>query len=288
MVVAGLDDLAAAGWGAAAAGLGAPPGRLPTGRAGEAGRLGLTVMRAVSLGGADLTIVVPDLPPAETGVAGVEAVGFNGTLTGAGGVTTVVAAAGPGGGVTTVVAAAVVGGADGTTGLTGLKGVTAPGVTGLTGLTGRTAPAAGLAGRTGAGGMPGFAGAPPMGAGMTGGGGPALGAMAPGKTGACSMTCVLRGGATGGSCIEGGGGGVVGVFIGGGWIEVVAGETRGGGMTMLDFFLRVIASSASPATTAAATATAGTTEAGREGTGGASSTFAGSGAGLATVLLAGD
>ena len=287
MVVAGLAlGLAAAG--AVAAG-GFAPGILPTGRAGEAGRLGLTVMRAVSLGGADLTMAVPDLVLGAGGVAGDEEAGFSGAFPGGGGVTSVVA--GAGGGVTTVVAAAVDEGVAGTTGLTGLSGAIAPGVIGLIGLTGRTAAAGGLApGRIGAGGMPGFAGAPLMGAGRTGGGGAALGVMAAGIVagGGGSMACVLRGGATVDDCDAVAGSGVGGVFIGD-VIEVVAGETRGGGMTMLDFFLSVMASTTDSVTAAAAMAAAGTTVAGRKGVGagGAFSAFLGSGAGMAAVLLVG-
>ena len=131
-------------------------GTFPTGRAG-AGKFGLTVIRDVSLGGALLTMVVPDLLLASGIIAGVEEDGFSGA---------------PGGGVTTVVAAdgeVAGGGTLGTTGLTGLNG--AGGVTGLIGLGGATAASAGLApGRTGAGGI-GLTGETPPGAGMTGGGG---------------------------------------------------------------------------------------------------------------------
>ena len=179
-VTAGLTTAARAGWtpvltmvvagfvaatGLAAGAAPAPtPGKLPPpARGATVGRLGLTVMRAVSLGGALLTTEVPVLLFGSRGTAGVEAMGLSGTLTGGGGVTTVVAGAVPG-----------------TIGLTGLGGLT-----GLTGLTGRTAPGPGLApGETGAGGVTGATGATgaigltgetALGAGMTGGGGPALG-----------------------------------------------------------------------------------------------------------------
>lgn len=76
MVVAGLE--APAGAAAAATGVpGFPPWKLPT-RAGEAGRLGLTVMRAVSFGGAVLTMEVPVLVLTACGAAGTEATGLSG------------------------------------------------------------------------------------------------------------------------------------------------------------------------------------------------------------------
>jgi len=74
MVVAGLEaPVAAAATGVA----GFPAWKLPT-RAGEAGRLGLTVMRAVSLGGAVLTMEVPVLVLTSVGAAGTEAAGLSG------------------------------------------------------------------------------------------------------------------------------------------------------------------------------------------------------------------
>ena len=104
---------------------------------GAPGRLGLTVMRAVSLGGALLTTEVPDLGLVSIGgVVGVVARGLSGE-----------------------------GAPDGTPGVTGLMGETGempPGVTGLIGLTGEgaAAPGAGLAtGWTGeSGGVDGLAG----------------------------------------------------------------------------------------------------------------------------------
>jgi hypothetical protein len=253
---------AAAATGTAPAAAGFAIGKLPPARTGAPGRFGLTVMRAVSLGGADLTMVVPDLLLGSEVEAGVEDTGFNGTLPGAGGVTTVVAGAPPG-----------------TTGLMGLGGggATAPGTMGLIGLTGRTAPGLGFApGRTGAGGITGFTGETPPGAGITGGGGPALGVPVEGiDVGGVSMGCVLRGGATTDSCDVAGGNGVgtieTGAFVGG-IIAVVAGETRGGGVTELDFFLAIVESTAVSARAAAASE-ADTTVAGRGGVIGTGSLF---------------
>jgi hypothetical protein len=89
------------------------------------------------------------------------------------------------------------------------------------------------------------------------------------------MDCVLRGGATVSSCKEevGDGVGIVeaGAFVGR-MIAVVAGETRGGGATMLDFFLEVSNSSAASVTAAAASEAAATV-AGRRGIVAAGSIF---------------
>src|ERR1700679_3936299 len=102
MVVAGLPPLATAL--GAAASMAAAPAKAPTAPAATtapgtglgvgapdartgvaAGRLGLTVMRAVSFGGADLTTVVPVFAlGSASGVAGVSAAGLSGA-TGAGG-----------------------------------------------------------------------------------------------------------------------------------------------------------------------------------------------------------
>lgn len=285
MVVAGLAALTA-GFGvpaltatapatapaAAAATTGTAPaaglavGMLFPARTAVAGRFGLTVMRAVSLGGALLTMVVPDLGFWAPVGAGTAAAGFIGTPPGGGGVTTAVAAAGAvGAGGTAAIGAA---------GFEGTTGAGAPGAAGRTGLTGRTAPGAFAPGNTGAGGMTGAggngrAGAPGAG-GITGGGGPALGVPV-GVEGVLSMGCVLLGGGTdaavGVGAVETAGveGGVAGRMA------VVVGETRGGAVTMVDFFLAASAStatSARPAAAAAVTA-AGMTDAGLAGTGAA-------------------
>ena len=282
--VAATAPAAAATGIAPAAGLAV--GILLTGLAAVGGRFGLTVMRAVSLGGALLTMVVPDFPPASGTGIGLAEAGLSGTP--------------GGGGVTRVVAGVMIGAGGGTVGTTALRGDTgaggAAGATGLKGLGGRTAAGAGLApGRTGAGGITGLTGETPPGAGMTGGGGPALGVPdVIGGVGRLSMGCVLRGG-TMSPCDEAD---VteVGDFGTGapaaGRIAVVVGETRGGGVTKLDFFLAVsasMASSASPAVAAAAaaTATAGTTVEGLGGTVGAGVGFGASLIGMTAVLLAG-
>lgn len=278
IVVAGLPPattglatgLAATAAPAATATAGAAPatafatGKFPGARTAATGRLGLTVIRAVSLGGAVLTMEVPVLPLGWGIDAGTEATGFIGML-GGGGTTTVVAGVDEAGGVP-----------PGTTGLTGLNGAT--GLSGPAG-TGRTAPGPGLApGRTGAGGIAGFTGETPTGAGLTGGGGPALGVPDMGvEVGDSMMGCVLRGGATPASVEDGEGGGIgVGTGEAGAFVEgrraVVVGETRGGGTTVLDFFLAAVRSSAVSATAAAAIA-AGTTVAGRGGKLGAGSSF---------------
>ena len=187
IVVAGLEAagglataLAATAAPATAATAGTAPatgfamGKLPPARTAVGGRLGLTVMRAVSFGGAVLTMEVPVLLLGSGVEAGVEETGFNGALPRGGRPITSVGGVGD-----------VAGVVPGTIGLTGLTGATAPGTTGLMGLTGTTGlmgltgtPAAGPAlapGRTGAGGITGFAGETTTVAGVTEGGGPALG-----------------------------------------------------------------------------------------------------------------
>lgn len=92
IVVAGLEAdvglatvLATTAAPAAAATTGTAPttgfavGKLPPARTAVGGRLGLTVMRAVSLGGALLTMDVPDLLLGSGLAAGVEEAGFSGT-----------------------------------------------------------------------------------------------------------------------------------------------------------------------------------------------------------------
>jgi collagen type I/II/III/V/XI/XXIV/XXVII alpha len=319
MVVAGLGALAglatalattafattAAPAAATPAATGFATGRFPTARTAAGGRLGLTVMRAVSLGGALLTMVVPDLLFGSVIEPGVEAAGFSGTPPGGGGVTSVVAGATGAGGVTGVIGA---GGVPGTSGLTALNGAGAiaatgligetgaggaPGAAGLTALNGAGVIAAtGLMGETGAGGAPGTtglrapmgAGAPGTtgrdpggtgvagiaglagrvapGAGMTGGGGPALAVPVVGKlAGGVSMGCVRRGGAKTDS-IE-----AAGAFmtpeLAAGRMAVVVGETRGGAVTELDFFLAASASASAATAPAVTTATAGATDVGR-------------------------
>ncbi len=174
-----------------ATGTGFAAGKLPPARTAAGGRLGLTVMRAVSLGGADLTMVVPDLLLASGIGAGEVAAAFRGAAPGGGGVTTVVAGVGGGGGV---VRAA---GATGRTGLAGAMGgigAIGAGTTGLTGLTGSTAAGGGLIpGATGAGGRVDFTGETPPGIGMTGGGGPAFGVPVGVAVGMVSMGCILLG-----------------------------------------------------------------------------------------------
>lgn len=170
---------------------------------GAPGRLGLTVMRAVSLGGAllttdvpVLTTEVPDLGLVSGVAVGVAARGLSGGL--APGLPT------------------------GEIGLMGETGETPPGVIGLIGLTGAGgAPVEGLAnGWTGAGGVEGFTGMPPPLPGVDGGG---LGGSAAATMGGFWMTgSVRRAGATAGVVL-----GVIGV---------VAGPTRGGGTAALDCF----------------------------------------------------
>jgi len=180
---------------AAAAAIGTAPaagfavGRFSPGRAAPAGRFGLTVMRAVSFGGALLTTAVPDLLfGSVTPEAGEVTTGFSGPAPGAGGVTTVVAAAGW---------AANVVGRTGLTGATGAIGATGAAPTGLMGLTGSTAAGAGLTpGGTGATGATGLMGETPPAVGMTGGGGTGLGAPVGVGLGGVSIACVRRGGAT--------------------------------------------------------------------------------------------
>lgn len=281
MVVAGLPEPAlaattAAAPAAAAATMGTAPagfavGILPGDRTAAAGRFGLTVMRAVSFGGADLTMEVPVLLLGGGTGTGDETTGFSGTLPGGGGTTTVVAGVE---GVTGVIPGAI--------GLIGLNGAT-----GLIGLTGRTAPGPDFAaGRTGAGGIPGLAGATAPGVGITGGGGPAFG-VPDGDAGVFgSKDCVLRGGATVPSGDGAGGTGADGVTAGalvGGIIAVVVGDTLGGARTELDFFFGDRDdSTTAPVTTAAAIA-AGRTLAGRAGV-----TGAGLGCETTAVLLAGE
>lgn len=205
---------------AAGTGLGAAEGTF-AGRAGAAGRLGLTVMRAVSLGGADLTTAVPVFALGSGGGAtGVAVAGFRGATPGAGGT------AAPG--------------------VTGLTGKTAPGATGLTGLTG--AAAAGLAGAAGD-------------VGMTGGGGPALGVPTGVGGGGVSMACVLLGTTADSGFAAGVSGftaGEAGTTEGSVTMGVVEGEMRGGGATTLDFFFvrsaSLTVSAMAPAATAATTA----------------------------------
>lgn len=289
IVVAGFEATTAVPATAAAAPTAAPAataGTRPAGAAGLAvgkfpprpGRLGLTVMRAVSFGGGDLTTDVPVFEFGSGRFAGVVEVGFNGTAPGAKGVT------------------GTAGEEPGATGRTGLTGVMPPGTTGRRpGLTGRTALGPGLApGMTGGGGITGFAGPAPPGEGRTGGGGPALGVPVGGVgLGGVSMGWVLLGGAASPCWVEAGEVGPVAVeaspFDSAGTRSDVVGETRGGGTTRLDFFFGVSASTAASVSPAAAPAAtpAVTTLAGRGGRLVAGSIFFVAGGGITAVLAGG-
>ena len=130
MVVAGLAvglapaaTTAAAAAPATATGTAEPAGfavgKLPPARTAVPGRLGLTVMRAVSFGGGVLTMEVPVLAfGSGTGIGAAEP-GFRGTLVGGGGAITDAAGVPPG-----------------PMGLTGAMGAGPPGMMGLIGLTG--------------------------------------------------------------------------------------------------------------------------------------------------------
>jgi len=121
------------------------------------------------------------------------------------------------------------------------------------------------------------------------GGGPALGAAEVAiEAGRSSMGCVgLSDEATPAFGEEAGGNGVetieTGAFIGG-MITAVVGLTRGGGTTMLDFFLGPSRSTAVSARAVVASE-AGATVVGRGGNGGAGSSFLVAGVGITAVLL---
>jgi hypothetical protein len=278
-----------------------------------AGRLGLMVMRAVSLGGALLTIEVPDLlvgsggvgaSEAADGFIGVGAPGVTGIATT--GLTGITGTGMPGLVPTLVVGAATPPGATAAIGLTGM-GILPPATAGvgialgITGFTGTAIPAtigcAGLVptlvvGAAGVGTTPGRDGLTAIGftiVGITGltGAAPPMAEI----LGALAIVAAVAAIAAPAATAVGAPSGWV-RRVGGGDIWVVTACTFGGGTTMLDFFTRgstglvdageILGGSPS-------TAWAGATMAGRGGMGFSSSRLVagGGGGGTAAVLEAG-
>ncbi len=219
-------------------------GRFPAGRAPDPGRLGLTVIRAVSFGGSLLSTDVPDfLPDSDGGGTGMAAAGFKGA---GAGVSTGRATAPGDAGLMGVAGLGTAGVAPGGVGAAGFMGIT-----GLMGLTAAAAVAGFAAGvpTEGGVGVEGIAGFTAVTGAAEVGGVAALDKAPVAMTAAALGRAWVRRGGTiadvlGLSC----GGGTTGAGVAGGEIrgpDVGDSGSRGGGVTMLDCFF------GSPATTGA-------------------------------------